>query len=160
MNWQSVLSDHLVDAGLTRGIRHPSVFHHPAKDIWTLVHGDDYCSAGSPSSLDWMDDLLAKRYEIKTQDCECYPTHGAQLEAEDHNGHECFDHPNEACFVRENVDVWCFTDQGEADGKYAEATEADVAHEIALMEREGKTLLVYRPAELRLEAPGQIGADL
>ena len=67
LKWQSVLSDHLVDAGFKRGIGHPSVFYHPDKDIWTLVHGDDHCSAGSPSSLDWMEDLLAKRYEIKTQ---------------------------------------------------------------------------------------------
>ena len=35
--------------------------------IWTLVHGDDCCSAGSAEALDWMEDLLAKKYEIKTQ---------------------------------------------------------------------------------------------
>jgi hypothetical protein len=28
-------------------VGHPSVLHHPAKNIWTLVHGDDYCSARS-----------------------------------------------------------------------------------------------------------------
>ena len=58
MNWQQTLSDHLVEAGFKRGVGHP---------IWTLVHGDDYCSAGSPASLDWMEDILAKKYEIKTQ---------------------------------------------------------------------------------------------
>jgi hypothetical protein len=67
LNWQQTLSDHLVEAGFKRGVGHPSVFYHPIKDIWTLVHGDDYCSAGSPASLEWMEDLLAKKYEIKTQ---------------------------------------------------------------------------------------------
>ena len=67
LNWQQTLSDHLVEAGVKRGVGHPSVFDYPSKDIWTLVHGDDYCSAGSSASLDWMEDLLAKKYQIKTQ---------------------------------------------------------------------------------------------
>ena len=67
LNRQQTLSDHLGEAGFKRGIGHPSVFHHPVKDIWTLVHGDDYCSAGTSKSLDWSEDLLAQKYEIKTQ---------------------------------------------------------------------------------------------
>ena len=67
LNWQQTLSDHLVEAGFKRGIGHPSVFHHPTKSIWTLVHGDDHCSAGSSESHDWMEDLLAKKYDSKTQ---------------------------------------------------------------------------------------------
>ena len=67
LNWQQTLSNHLEEAGFKRGIGHPSVFYHPKRDIWTLVHGDDYCSAGTSMSLDWMEDLLAKKYEIKTQ---------------------------------------------------------------------------------------------
>ena len=61
LNWQQTLSNHLEEAGFKRGIGHPSVFYHPAKDIWTLVHGDDYCSAGFPDSLDWMQSILEKR---------------------------------------------------------------------------------------------------
>ena len=61
LNWQQTLSNHLVEAGFKRGIGHPSVFHHPKKDIWTLVHGDDYCSAGTAEALDWMEDLLSKK---------------------------------------------------------------------------------------------------
>ena len=67
LNWQHFLNDHLVEAGFRRGVGHPSVFHHPTKDVWTLVHGDDYCSAGPSQSLDWVEDILAKKYEIKTQ---------------------------------------------------------------------------------------------
>ena len=67
LNWQSTLSEHLVSQGFVRGVGHPSVFHHAARNIWTLVHGDDYCSAGSPESLDWLQGVLEKRYKIKTQ---------------------------------------------------------------------------------------------
>ena len=67
LNWQQTFSDHLVEAGFKRGVGHPSVFHHPTKDIWALVHGDYYCSAGSPASLDWLEDVLVKKCDIKTQ---------------------------------------------------------------------------------------------
>ena len=67
VNWQTTLSDHLVSEGFVRGTGHPAVFHHPVKDIWALVHGDDDCSAGIPEALDWLEDSLAKRYEMKTQ---------------------------------------------------------------------------------------------
>ena len=74
LNWQHTLSDHLVQAGFRRGVGHPSVFHHPTRDIWALVHGDDYCSAGSAMSLDWMEDLLKAKYEIQTQRIGCGKT--------------------------------------------------------------------------------------
>lgn len=64
LNWQQTLADHLVEHGFLRGVGHPSVFHHPQRKIWTLVHRDDYCSAGPTASLDWMQSILEKRYEI------------------------------------------------------------------------------------------------
>ena len=54
LNWQQTLSDHLVENRFVRGVGHPSVFHHSTRDIWMLVHGDDYCSAGAPDDLSWM----------------------------------------------------------------------------------------------------------
>ena len=67
LNWQQTLSDHLVENGFVRGVGHLSVFHHATRDIWTLVHGDDYCSAGAGADLDWFEDVPAKNYEIKSQ---------------------------------------------------------------------------------------------
>ena len=61
LNGQQMLSDHLVEAGFTRGVRHPMVFHHPGKDILTHVHGHNHCSAGSSKSLDWMEDVLTRK---------------------------------------------------------------------------------------------------
>ena len=31
------------------------------------MHGDDYSSSGSASSLEWLEGQLAEKYEIKTQ---------------------------------------------------------------------------------------------
>ena len=65
-NWQETLSSHSIDNGFVRGIGFPSVFRHEAKDLWTLVHGDDYFSCGSPAALDWLEKTLADKYQIKT----------------------------------------------------------------------------------------------
>ena len=75
--WQEALSKHLSDLGFTRGKGHPAVFAHPSRGIMTLVHGDDYVSAGLTTDLDWLEEELGKKYGIKTQragqhgDAEC-----------------------------------------------------------------------------------------
>ena len=66
-SWQQTLTDHLLSIGYKRGRGHISVFHHVEKGFKTLVHGDDYCSAGPRASLDWLQAELQKAYEIKTQ---------------------------------------------------------------------------------------------
>ena len=65
--WQEVLSEHLVENGFERGRGFPSVFYHRERDICTLVHGDDYFSAGKKADLDWLQMILEKRYELKSQ---------------------------------------------------------------------------------------------
>ena len=45
INWQETSSRHLLDNCFVRGLGFPSVFVHKEWDIWTLVHGDDYCSS-------------------------------------------------------------------------------------------------------------------
>ena len=66
-NWQSEYSQRLIDSGFTRGKASPRVFHHVARDIRTLVHGDDYVSVGLPGQLKWMQEQLASKYQIKIQ---------------------------------------------------------------------------------------------
>ena len=66
-SWQRTLTDHLLKIGFTRGRGHVSVFHHVDKGINTLVHGDDYCSAGPQEGLSWLQRELEKTYEIQTE---------------------------------------------------------------------------------------------
>ena len=65
--WQDTLSAHLEQIGFSRGRGHPCVFHHSEKDIKTLVHGDDYVSAGGAEAMAWLESELEKAYEIQTQ---------------------------------------------------------------------------------------------
>ena len=65
--WQETLSAHLESIGFIRGRGHPSVFWHPEKMIKTLVHGDDYVSAGDEAAMTWLGEELSKVYEIHTQ---------------------------------------------------------------------------------------------
>ena len=66
-NWQEHLSAQLEGIGFTRGAGHPSVFHHKERGLVTLVHGDDYTTAGEMSELKWFQKKLEGAYEIKTQ---------------------------------------------------------------------------------------------
>ena len=43
------------------------MFHHPGKGLVTLVHGDDYTTAGHAKELQWFTEMLEEAYEIKTQ---------------------------------------------------------------------------------------------
>ena len=61
LNWQQTLSEEFLENGFKRGIWFPSVFLHPGRDVWTLVHGDDYCFAGDESALSWLEGVLSKR---------------------------------------------------------------------------------------------------
>ena len=66
-NWQETLSVQLASLGFTRGAGYPCLFCHHDRGIWTLVHGDDYVSAGRPGKLAWLKAELEKCYETKTQ---------------------------------------------------------------------------------------------
>ena len=43
------------------------MFWNPERQTKTLVHGDDYVSAGDEESMKWLEDELAKAYEIQSQ---------------------------------------------------------------------------------------------
>ena len=44
--WEDHYSKVLVDAGLKRGQASPVIFFHPERDIWCVVHGDDFRFTG------------------------------------------------------------------------------------------------------------------
>ena len=66
LNWQETVADHLESLGFTRGRSNPCVFHHPSRGILTLVHGDDYASAGDGKQLRWLQVELEKKFDLKT----------------------------------------------------------------------------------------------
>ena len=67
-NWQETLTKHLLSLGYARGVGFPSCFYDPKRQLWTLVHGDDYVTAGDRSDLEWLEQKdLSATYDIKTQ---------------------------------------------------------------------------------------------
>ena len=80
LNWQQTLSEHLLENGFKRYIGFPSVFHHPVRDVWTSVHGDEYCCSGNESALLWLGGVLSKKYELKIQ--KVGPLPGMSLEGQ------------------------------------------------------------------------------
>ena len=53
-SWQETLSAHLKSIGFERGKGHTAVYFHKEMGVKTLVHGDDYFSAGPRKSLLWL----------------------------------------------------------------------------------------------------------
>ena len=66
-NWQKCVAEHLVGIGFQQGLSDPCVFHHKARNVRTLVHGDDYASTGDLENLKWLQTELEARFDMKTQ---------------------------------------------------------------------------------------------
>ena len=65
-NWQRTVEEHLVSLGFRQGLASGSVFHHKARNLSTLVHGDDYVTVGSEEGANWLKAQLENKFEIKT----------------------------------------------------------------------------------------------
>ena len=65
-NWQAHYTKVLVQNGFTVGTANCVTFYHPEKQTCCMVHGDEFVSTGPSESLTWMDSMLKKAFEIKT----------------------------------------------------------------------------------------------
>lgn len=100
------------------------VAHHPDQDAAGREMAEADGCVYTPDGRD----------SISTQGCECLPTHGVDP-GECGGPDGCWEHPGEACEVREKVDCWRFVSWAEA-----EAVEyADITAEL------GEDPLVYLP---------------
>ena len=65
-NWQSHYTNVLLKIGFTVGLANNCTFYNEKKDIYCMVHGDDFVSTGPSASLKWLEDALNKAFKIKT----------------------------------------------------------------------------------------------
>jgi hypothetical protein len=65
-NWQKCYSDLLIGAGFVRAKTNHCLFYHQARNIRTMVHGDDFVSAASDTQLRWFKKILESKFETKT----------------------------------------------------------------------------------------------
>ena len=65
-NWQRCVTEVLTKNGFRQARSSPCIFSHPEKDIATMVHGDDFVSAGTENALRWMQKIVKAAFEIST----------------------------------------------------------------------------------------------
>ena len=63
--WQQEYAGYMRELGFKQGAASPCVFVHPTRHVATSVHGDDFTSCGAKEDLDWFEDALESRYELK-----------------------------------------------------------------------------------------------
>ena len=63
--WEDHYSQVLCDGGFERGVASPVAFHHKTREMWCVVHGDDFSFVGFDKDLDFIEQLLKDNYEVK-----------------------------------------------------------------------------------------------
>lgn len=63
--WQQEYSSFMRSIGFSLGEASPCVFIHHASSIARSVHGDDFTSTGKKRHLDWQEEQLASKYELR-----------------------------------------------------------------------------------------------
>eukprot|EP00973_Karenia_brevis_P000904 124530-Karenia_brevis.AAC.1 len=66
-NWQNKVSEVLGKHGFRQAKSSPCVFYNAARDISTMVHGDDFLSTATEGNLKWLEKILGKEFKIKTK---------------------------------------------------------------------------------------------
>ena len=64
-NWEETYSTYLEEIEFLKGKASACCFHHPKRDIKSMVHGDDFVTVGRLSHLEWMRNLLQTKFEVK-----------------------------------------------------------------------------------------------
>eukprot|EP00973_Karenia_brevis_P072169 10025940-Karenia_brevis.AAC.1 len=67
LNWALTYGNHLRSLGFRSGKASPCIFWHKEKNLRVLVHGDDYACAGTLQELYWLEEMMKKKFEVKTQ---------------------------------------------------------------------------------------------
>ena len=68
MRWENTLIPWLEEQGFTRGQNEKSVLYHEERDIVLLVYVDDVLADASRDNVDWIFDLMDKRFKCKDSD--------------------------------------------------------------------------------------------
>ena len=63
--WQQEYSGFMKSIGFKQGVASPCIFTHPTRGIACSVHGDDFTSTGEKRELDWLEQQLESKYELR-----------------------------------------------------------------------------------------------
>ena len=65
-NWDAEISKSMKEAGFVKGEASTCVYHHPARDIVAMVHGDDISMEGRRNDVEAIVKFMKGKYEIKS----------------------------------------------------------------------------------------------
>ena len=68
VRWENTLVPWLEQQGFIRGENEKSVLYHPERDLTLLVYVDDVLADGERTQVDWIFQLMDKRFECKDAD--------------------------------------------------------------------------------------------
>ena len=64
-NWEDCYMDFATEIGFGNGIASPCIFKHKTRRLWLTVHGDDFTLLGSDEDLDWFENMIEEKFEVR-----------------------------------------------------------------------------------------------
>ena len=63
--WQKVVKQQMKELGFCESVVMPCLYYHPGRDMFVVVHVDDFLCSGELKDLTWLRTSLEKHYELK-----------------------------------------------------------------------------------------------
>ena len=64
LNWELTIRKIMMKLGFTQGKSNPCIYYHQKRDLRTVVHGDDFTTAGSYENINWLHESLGKEWMV------------------------------------------------------------------------------------------------
>ena len=64
LNWELTIRKIMIKLGFTQGKSNPCIYYHEKRDLRTVVHGDDFTTAGSYENIKWLHESLGKEWMV------------------------------------------------------------------------------------------------
>ena len=64
--WEDHYALVLTQAGFRRGVSSPVMFYHPTRELWCVVHGDDFVFTGFQEDLDFALGIMKRNTRSRT----------------------------------------------------------------------------------------------
>ena len=63
LNWELQIRKVMVALGFKQGKSNPCIYFHASRDLRTVVHGDDFTTAGTFENIKWLHGELSKKWK-------------------------------------------------------------------------------------------------
>ena len=63
LNWELQIQKVMLALGFKQGKSNPCIYYHAGRDLRTVVHGDDFTTAGTFDNIKWLHEELSKKWK-------------------------------------------------------------------------------------------------